>query len=120
MGERLTISKLYATKKTWQFFYTWQDYFGIYHSRFNVLKYYEHDFVMYSTRKTTSYVWLKIVTAAGDNEGIKIHGAKNSLLTDFVSSKRDKRSAVEIDFKPLNICNRTIFPTLVQNMFVSF
>ena len=38
----------------------------------------------------------------------------------FVSSKCDKRFAVEVDNEPLKWFNRIIFPTFVQSMYISF
>ena len=76
-------------------------FLGMFHSRFSFLNDIEHDFVVYLTWNTTNCVWSKIVTR-DKNETIKIQRAESSLLTDFVSSKRDKRFEVESKNRLLN------------------
>ena len=71
-------------------------------------------------QNTTNCVWLKLVSFRGGNDAKSFRGEKTSLLTIFVSSKQDKRFAVEIDIKPLNTCNRNLFLTHVPNVYVSF
>ena len=45
---------------------------------------------------------------------------KRRLLTAFVSSRQDERSAVEIDNILLKSSNRRSFPTITQNFYVNF
>ena len=102
------------------FFFFWQDFFGKYHSRSNLLNDLEHDFVVYLTRNTTNCVWLETGIILDDNEGKLFQRAKSFSLTTFFTSKGHKRFAVETDKKPLSIYNNTLLPTFIQSVYAIF
>ena len=47
-------------------------------------------------------------------------GAKNCLLTGFVSSKRHNRFAVEVNNTSFKFCRKFFFPIHVQSLYVSY
>ena len=78
---------------------------GIQKSRFNVVKDFEHNFVVNVARIKRTSVWSKNVTITDKNETKKFQGSQSFLLPVFVFSRRDKRFNVEIGKLPPNICN---------------
>ena len=73
-----------------------------------------HDFVVY----LKNYNWSKLVTIVKENEVVKFCKLKSTLLAGFINTDNQKRFALEMDNSPTIICNKTVYPTMTQNVYV--
>ena len=104
---RLTVDKLYATKKRHvELFLQPAGPFWNHRSRSNLLKDCKQISVLYLNRISTNCVWSKHVTVTDKNEAIRFRVAKSSFLIGFGCSKRNKSLAVEIDIISINFWNK--------------
>ena len=115
---RLAIGKVYARKRMHmdEFLFTWKDPVGNEQSRIEIEEDCEHDFVVYLTRNTTVCKWSKLVTIVEENEVVEFRGLKSTLLAGFINTDKQKRFALEMDISPTIICNKTVHPTIIQNV----
>ena len=101
-----------------EFLFTWKDPVGNEQSRIEIEEDFEHDFVVYLTKNKTECNWSKLVTIVEENEVVEFRGLKSTLMAGFINTDKQKRFALEMNNSPTIICNKTMHPTIIQNVYV--
>ena len=118
---RLTIGNIITERQQkGSEFFEWLDPLGNQQTRKNVTNDFEQDFVDYLWDGTSSCDWLTLVPFSEPEEVHILKGQKQSLLTGFVNSAGHREFALEFSNSAILICNRTVHPTSVENVFVTF
>ena len=98
--------------------FTWKVPVGNEQSRIEIEEDFEHDFVVYLTKNETDCKWSKLVTIVEEKEVVEFRGLKSTLLAGFINTDKQKQFALEMENSPTIKCNKTVHPTIIQNVYV--
>ena len=59
-----------------------------------------------------------MVTIVEEDAVVEFRGFVSTLLAGFIDIDKPKRFAFEMDVSPTIICNKTVYPTKIQNVYV--